>query len=111
MALALFHRTFSEPAAAILRDGFRDGGDQYAERGHRGVWLSDVPWEGIAADDNDALLRVTFACDESDLDRFECTNDPPIGCREWLVPSAFIAKRGRIELMSMDAWDALLDAV
>jgi len=28
------------------------------DRGHRGVWLSDVR---IADDDNDALLQVTFA--------------------------------------------------
>lgn len=75
-----------------------------------GVWLSDVPWEGIAADDNDALLQVTFACEESDLAAFEWPNDPPIGCREWLVPSAFIKKSGRVALLSMDAWDALLDA-
>jgi len=111
MGCVLFHRTFSDAAAAIMRDGFRDGDDRYAQRGHRGVWLSDVPWEGIAADDNDALLSVTFACEVIELDPFECANDPPIGCREWLVPSAFIKKRGRIELMTMDAWDALLDAV
>jgi hypothetical protein len=28
-----------------------------------------------------------------------------------LIPSAFIKKSGRVELLSMDAWDALLDAV
>lgn len=111
MTVVLFHRTFSDAAAAIVRDGFRDSGDRYAERGQRGVWLSDVPWEGIAADDNDALLRVMFACEEIDLDPFECANDPPIGCREWLVPSTFIRKRGRVELITMDAWDAMLDAV
>ena len=111
MTLVLFHRTYRDAAAAILRNGFRDGGGQdLSDRGHRGVWLSDVPWEGIAADDNDALLRVTFICDEDDLAAFEWQNEPPIGCREWLVPSAFIKKRGRIELMSIDAWDALLDA-
>jgi hypothetical protein len=112
MTLVLFHRTFRDVAAAILRDGFRDGGSQnMTDRARRGVWLSDVPWEGIAADDDDALLRVTFACEEDDLASFEWANDPPIGCREWLIPSAFIKKRGRIELLSMDAWDALLDAV
>ena len=81
------------------------------DREYRGVWLSDVPWEGIAADDNDALLHVTFDCEEDDLAPFEWANDPPIGCREWLIPSAFIKRRGRIELLSMDAWDSLLDAV
>ena len=112
MPLVLFHRTYRDVAEAILRDGFRDGGDQYTtDHPYRGVWLSDVPWEGIAADDNDALLRVTFACDEDDLSSFERANDPPIGCREWLIPSAFIKKSARIELLSIDAWDALLDAV
>jgi hypothetical protein len=112
MALVLFHRTYSDVADIILREGFRDGGsEEMADRGHRGVWLSDVPWEGIAADDNDALLSVTFACGESGLASFEWENNPPIGCREWLVPSEFIKKRGRIAALSMDAWDALLDAV
>ena len=64
------------------------------DREYRGVWLSDVPWEGIAADDNDALLHVTFNCEEDDLALFEWANDPPIGCREWLIPSAFIKRRG-----------------
>jgi hypothetical protein len=112
MTIILFHRTYRDAAAAILRNGFRDGGGQgMSDRGHRGVWLSDVPWEGIATDDNDALLRVTFVCDEDDLAAFEWPNDPPIGCREWLIPSTFIKKHGRIELLSTDAWDALLDAV
>jgi hypothetical protein len=112
MTLVLFHRTFRDVAEVILRNGFRDGGGRYTtDRGSGGVWLSDVPWEGIAADDNDALLRVTFVCDEDDLASFECANDPPIGCREWLIPSAFIKKRGRVELLSLDAWDAMLDAV
>jgi hypothetical protein len=111
MAVTLFHRTFRDIAAVILRDGFCDGGGRYTDSGQRGVWLSDVPWEGIAADDNDALLRVTFACEEIDLAPFEWVNDPPIGCREWLIPSEFVEKRGRTELLSMEAWDALLDAV
>jgi|SRR6185295_5763898 len=112
MALVLFHRTYRDAAEAILRNGFRDGeGQPTADRGVRGVWLSDVPWEGIAADENDALLRVTFACGDDDLASFEWANDPPIGCREWLIPSAFIKKSARVEWLSMDAWDALLDAV
>jgi hypothetical protein len=112
MTLVLFHRTYRDVAEVILRNGFRDGGGQYmTDREYRGVWLSDVPWEGIAADDNDALLRVTLDCEEDDLAPFEWANDPPIGCREWLFPSAFIKRRGRIELLSMDAWDSLLDAV
>jgi hypothetical protein len=110
MTLILFHRTFGDAAAEILRNGFRDGGPGYTGRRYGGVWLSDVPWEGIAADDNDALLRLTFAAEASELDRFEWMSDPPFGCREWLVPSEFITKRGRVELLSMDAWDALLDA-
>jgi hypothetical protein len=111
MAVVLFHRTYRDLAEAILRNGFRDGnGQSMSDRGCRGVWLSDVPWEGIAADENDALLQVTFACEESDLAAFEWANDPPIGCREWLIPSAFIRKCGRVELLSMDEWDALLDA-
>ena len=112
MTLVLFHRTYRDVAEVILRNGFRDRGGQYmTDREYRGVWLSDVPWEGIAADDNDALLRVTFDCEEDDLAPFEWANDPPIGCREWLIPSAFIKRRGRIEPLSMDAWDSLLDAV
>lgn len=111
MTVVLFHRTFRDLAERILREGFEDGGGQYMDLDRRGIWLSDVPWEGIAADENDALLRVTFACKESDLARFEWINDPPIGCREWLVPSAVIKKRGRVELLSLHAWDALLDAV
>lgn len=110
MTLVLFHRTYRDVANLILKSGFRDGGGQHVDRDHRGVWLSDVPWEGIAANDDDALLRVTFDCDEDDLAPFEWTNDPPIGCREWLIPSTFIRKRGRIEVLSIDAWDALLDA-
>src|SRR5438105_14268778 len=93
MTLVLFHRTYRDVAELILRKGFRDGGGQSIwGRGVGGVWLSDVPWEGIAADENDALLRVTFACGEDGLASFERANDPPIGCREWLVPSAFIKK-------------------
>ncbi len=112
MTTVLFHRTFRDAAEAILRGGFRDGGRQFmTDRADGGVWLSDVPWEGIAAHDNDALLRVTFTCGKADLAPFEWANEPPIGCREWLIPSAFIKKRGRIELPSIDAWDALLDAV
>jgi hypothetical protein len=33
------------------------------------------------------------------------------GTVEWLIPSALIKKSARIELLSIDAWDALLDAV
>jgi len=111
VATTLYHRTFGDLAAMILQEGFCDGCGRYADREQPGVWLSDVPWEGIAADDNDALLCVTFACAEMELDRFEWPNDPPIGCREWLVPAAFIKKWGRVELVSIDAWDGLLDAV
>ena len=112
MTFVLFHRTYRDVADAILRNGFRNGGGQnMADRDHCGVWLSEVPWEGIVADDNDALLCVTFSCDDNDLAAFEWPNDPPIGCREWLIPSAFIKKHSRTKLLSMDEWDALLDAV
>jgi len=112
MTFVLFHRTYRDFAASILRGGFRDGGGPpLMDGGQRGVWLSDVPWEGIAADDNDALLSVTFACEENDLAAFEWAHDPPTGCREWLIPAAFIKKRGRVELLSMNEWDVLLDAV
>jgi hypothetical protein len=111
MAAVLFHRIYRHIAEAILRSGFQDGnGQSMSDRSCRGVWLSDVPWEGIAADENDALLQVTFTCEENDLAAFEWANDPPIGCREWLIPSAFIKAGSRVELLSMDEWDALLDA-
>ena len=68
--------------------------------------MHTIRWTEETPGPNAANLDSRFV-----LSSFEWANDPPIGCREWLIPSALIKKSARIELLSIDAWDALLDAV
>ena len=43
--MTLYHRTTSDAAATILRDGFQDGLERYmSDRVFEGVWVSEKPF-------------------------------------------------------------------
>jgi hypothetical protein len=89
-----YHRT--PEAAAILRDGFRDGEGSYglATLWLTGVFLSDVPLDENEGAKGDDLLAVDLPAG-LDLDEFEIIEDlKPY--REWCVPAALINANGSV---------------
>jgi len=112
--MIFWHRTTSEYAAAILREGFRDRTGQYfTMEEYTGVWLSDIPLEPSPR--ADALLRVQLDCREEDIRDYEWVElaepekDVEYGGaypREWLIPAAFINARATVSLATdEDAYD------
>ncbi|WDT90766.1 hypothetical protein H0E86_03895 [Streptomyces sp. SCSIO-PteL053] len=93
-----FHAT--DAAAAILRDGFRDGDGGYMLIGLDlcGVFLADEPVgpnEGAKGDD---VLEVVLP-DGVALDDYEIVEDLK-GYREWCVPADLINRRGRVRQLT-----------
>ena len=82
-----YHVTGSETAAAILRDGFRDGQGYYGtEAIHSGVWLSKLPLDTNEGADGDTTLRVEITFSIADYEWVE--EGKPY--REWLVPAVVL---------------------
>jgi hypothetical protein len=100
-AVRLFHRTTAGAARCILAEGFRDGvGTYLTQREWRGVWLSEDPDLGsqeVLAEE-DVLLQVDLDVEATALDEFEWVEEGK-PYREWLVPSEFIRKCGRVSLV------------
>jgi hypothetical protein len=72
MPLTLWHRTRTENAALIRREGFRDGAGRYlTELKLSGVWLSDHPLDANDGAWGEVLLRVALDCTEADIRDFE----------------------------------------
>jgi hypothetical protein len=86
--MRLYHRT--DAAAAIIRDGFRDGvGNYLTDRLWSGVWLADEPLDGNEGAYGQALLAVEIDADESALVNYEWIEDGK-GFREWLIPASIL---------------------
>jgi hypothetical protein len=98
--MILYHRTSTEAAIAILRQGFRDATGRYmTDRVHTGVWLSDRPLdvnEGVAGE---TLLRISLNLSEKQIAEYEWIEEGK-GYREWLIPSELVNTAGTAELES-----------
>jgi hypothetical protein len=95
----LYHRTFA--AAAIIRDGFRDGEAPSGVR--RGVWVSDE-----ALDEQEGALGnvalVISGVPEAAVANFEwCHPDQSRSFREFLVPAG-VLNRFAIVGIYPDTW-------
>ena len=97
--MILYHRTTDAAAAAILRNGFRDGTGSYMTcESHTGVWLSDVPLDCNEGAHGDALLRVQLALDHGAIADFEWIEECK-GYREWLIPAELINKHATVRVI------------
>jgi hypothetical protein len=96
--VTLWHRTRADNAAAILRDGFRDGTGTYlTDRKFTGVWLSDQVLDANEGAICDTVLRITLDCTDGEIREFEWIEEGK-RFREFLVPAAFITERGIVTL-------------
>jgi hypothetical protein len=122
--ITLYHRTTTERAEAILRDGFRDGSANYSAGDiPNGVWLSNRPLDCVDISYlGDALLRVTLNRSEEALDQYEWKSESirmpgegwgpdeeGKGYREWLIPAQVINANSKIELLDDAAEAAIFD--
>ena len=108
--ITLYHRTTPEAAAAILADGFRDGSGTYLTQNiHTGVWLSGVPLSaGDMFDLGDTLLKVMPPLTLDALNEYEWIEEGQ-PYREWLIPAAILNPLMRVEPVSEEEEDALMD--
>jgi hypothetical protein len=124
--ITLYHRTTTDRAEAILREGFRDGSANHSAGDvPNGVWLSNRPRDCVdIAYLGDALLRVTLNQSEGALDQYEwksesirmpgedwVPDEEGKGYREWLIPSQVINADSTIELLDDAAEAAIFDEI
>jgi hypothetical protein len=100
-----FHTT--DAAAAILRDGFRDGTGSYllASLTLTGVFLADMPVDVNEGARGDQVLAVELP-DDLDLDPFELIEDMK-PYREWCVPAQLVNEHGAVRMLSQDELDEM----
>src|SRR5262245_27120271 len=98
--ITLYHRTRSESAEVILREGFKAGIGAYITVNERtGVWLSNVPLHIVdLSPSGPTLLRVTLSLTEADIEQFEWVEDGKL-YREWLIPAEVINTNSIIEML------------
>src|SRR3974390_2818348 len=91
MAFRLFHVTTADNAAAILREGFKDGRGIYmTDQVLEAVWLTDQPWSVIGNGvKGDTVLEVVFRCARGAIADWEWIEEGK-EYREWLIPAEFI---------------------
>lgn len=99
--MILYHRTSTEAATAILREGFRDATGRYmTDRLHSGVWLSDNPLDvNGGGRGGEALLRISLKLSKKRLAEYEWVEEGK-EYREWLIPSELVKGVGTVELES-----------
>lgn len=83
-----FHTTTLPAAAAIERDGFRDGRQWIGGIELIGVWISDRPLDGNEGTKGDQLLVVDLP-DDLDLSPHEVIEEGK-PYREWIVPAPLV---------------------
>jgi hypothetical protein len=107
--MRLFHRTSA--AAAILRDGFRDGvGSYLTDRKHSGVWLSSVPLDSNAGGAGGrALLEIHLPGEI--FREYEWVEEGKTDYREALIPAAVVNRYGPPRLVSEDEATAIAAAL
>jgi hypothetical protein len=99
--MILYHRTYQERAAAILRDGFHDSTGRYlTDEDHTGVWFSDRPDCGMPT--GDVLLEIFMSLPEAELAGYEWIEEGK-GYREWLIPATVVNKYGKITVKAASA--------
>jgi hypothetical protein len=102
--IVLYHRTTTQRAEPILRDGFREHGPYLiGGRLWSGIWLSDRPLDENEGARGDALLQISLNCTEADIADYEWVQDISFGYREWLIPAAFINAHASASLVDEDA--------
>ena len=94
----LYHRTFA--AAAIITDGFRDGGDIPGVR--RGVWVYDEPLDEQEGALGNVVLHIS-GIPEAAVAGFELLDQNRRSFREFLVP-ADLLNRFPIVGIYPDTW-------
>ena len=86
--MLFYHRTSAVDAAAILREGFRDGRGRFLmDLEFTGVWLSTEPLDEDPNPHRLTLLQIEIP--EEQIAPFEWIEEGKT-CREFLVPAAFV---------------------
>jgi hypothetical protein len=102
-----FHTTTADAAAAILRDGFRDGDGTYgfATVELCGVFIADRPLDVNEGCKGDQVLAIDL---DDDLDEFEITTVGMEDCyREWCAPARLLNDRATVRLLTEDEVDEI----
>jgi len=98
--LTLYHRTTSDSAQNILKNGFEDHVGRFlTDRFVAGVWFSDRPLDLNEGARGETLFRIVVDAAECDLSMYEWIEElKPY--REWLIPADFInSKKVSIEII------------
>jgi hypothetical protein len=83
-----YHRTNSASAAAILRDGFRDGRGRYVtDQMYLGVWMSDRSLDANEGAEGDAVVEIEIP---EELFAVHEWIEPGRSFREAVVPAAVV---------------------
>ena len=91
--MTLYHRTSTENARNILRDGFKDQvGHFLSDHFVAGVWFSDRPVDLNEGARGETVFRIVVDVTESDLSMYEWVEEEKPN-REWLIPADFINSR------------------
>ena len=99
--MILYHRTDSDSAEAIIREGFRDGIDTYMTNNtYQGVWLSDTPLDESESGGafGDTLLKVTVKLSSGELAKFEWKQER-MGYREFLIPADLVNAKSTVQII------------
>ena len=100
--MRVFHTTTDAAAAAIERDGFRDGvGSYLTVNEYRGVWLGDLPMDPNEGASGDVLFVLDIP--EQVLKPFEWIEEGK-PYREFLVPADTVNEYPRTRC---DLWEYL----
>ena len=98
--MKLYHRTTEAAAAAIQRDGCRDGrGDFLTTSVHEGVWSSNVPLDGNEGASGPVLLSVSIPVRVIAPYEWIAEGKP---YREVLVPAAVMNRYSSVRVEARD---------
>jgi hypothetical protein len=100
MSLVFYHRTTSDTAELILRDGFKDAtGTYFTGEEFTGVWLSDRPLDANEGAKGKTLLKVLFYGTEDKLKDYEWIEEDK-SYREWLVPASIVNSNSTVQIIN-----------
>ena len=100
--MRFYHRTSTEAAQAILREGFRDTTGTYmTDEEFTGVWVSERPLDCNEGAWGDVVLQIELEATAEELADFEWVEEGKPH-REWLVPASLLNGRGKITVEEAD---------
>lgn len=81
----------------MIQAGFQDAPTPHGI----GVWLADRPLKIQDGSSGDTVLEVVLDMPGEALRQYEW-DDPPIACRQWVVPAAVVNACSKVRLLEQD---------